>query len=243
MAAREVNYKLIEAVHALSTRVADPHMDQAVMEDRLGVTITDTMPLTPPTESPEVMGYAEAVFKRRSMRNFVDARLSRRHCSTLLGTLSSDGGYAAGTDAARSEAIAVGLLVGNVDGLPSGFFLLDRRKASLGLVRKGSMLNEMAQVCLGQRWLAKSALHVLFLTNLELLERLRGPRGYRHAMLAAGRLGQRLYLAATSMRLGCCGIGAFYDGEAAQLLGLNDETALLYLVAVGQVRKWSQHHS
>ena len=64
-----------------------------------------------------------------------------------------------------------------------------------------------------------------------------GPRGYRYAMLAAGRLGQTIYLGATALGLGCCGIGALYDEEARQLLGLNKKAALLYLVAAGPVKR------
>jgi nitroreductase len=55
-------------------------------------------------------------------------------------------------------------------------------------------------------------------------------------MLAAGRMGERLYLLATAMGLGCCGIGAFYDQEAAHLLGLNSHSRLLYLVGVGKIK-------
>jgi nitroreductase len=55
-------------------------------------------------------------------------------------------------------------------------------------------------------------------------------------MLTAGRMGQRLYMAATAMGMECCGIGAFYDGEAAELLGLNEGSRLLYLVSVGLVK-------
>jgi nitroreductase len=69
------------------------------------------------------------------------------------------------------------------------------------------------------------------------LQRAWGPRGYRYAMMTAGRLGQRLYIAATAMGLGCCGIGALYDGEARELLGLNESSRLLYLVAVGVVKR------
>ena len=42
---------------------------------------------------------------------------------------------------------------------------------------------------------------------------------------------------ATALDLGCCGIGALYDGEARELLGLNEESALLYLVATGPVKR------
>ena len=99
----------------------------------------------------------------------------------------------------------------------------------------------MAGVCLDQAWLTNSSVHFLFLTNLKLIERAWGPRGYRYAMMAAGRMGERIYVAATSLGLGCCGIGAFYDNEAAELIGLNRESRLLYLVAVGRIKsllKW-----
>ncbi|MBW1733381.1 MAG: nitroreductase family protein [Deltaproteobacteria bacterium] len=49
-------------------------------------------------------------------------------------------------------------------------------------------------------------------------------------------MGERIYLAASSLGLGCCGIGAFYDEEARDLLGLNRESRVLYLVDVGPVK-------
>ena len=92
-------------------------------------------------------------------------------------------------------------------------------------------------ICLDQAWLANAAVHFLFISNLDLVDQVWGPRGYRYAMMTAGRLGERLYLMATAMGLGCCGIGAFYDMEAAELPGLNSASRLLYLVAVGNVKK------
>ena len=76
----------------------------------------------------------------------------------------------------------------------------------------------------------------VFMADLDANDRAWGPRGYRYAMMTAGRMGQRLYLTATAMGLGCCGIGAFYDGEAGQFLGLARSWSLLYLVAAGEVK-------
>ena len=105
------------------------------------------------------------------------------------------------------------------------------------MVAQGAFTEKMARICLDQMWLANAGIHFLFLTNLHVLDRTWGARGYRYAMLNAGRMGQRLYISATAMGLGCCGIGALYDGEAAALLGLNEASVLLYLVAVGAVKK------
>ena len=47
-----------------------------------------------------------------------------------------------------------------------------------------------------------------------------GPaRGYRHAFLEAGMVGERVYLAAGALGLGACAVGAFHDDEAAALVG------------------------
>ena len=114
---------------------------------------------------------------------------------------------------------------------------LDTTQRAWGKVRDGLFTDQMARICLDQMWMAHAAVHFVFLSNLEAVDAIWGPRGYRYAMLMAGRLGERLYLMAEAMGLGCCGIGAFYDDEAAQLLGLNEQTRLVYLVAAGPLKR------
>lgn len=46
------------------------------------------------------------------------------------------------------------------------------------------------------------------------------------------------YLGATALGLGCRGIGALYDSEAKDLIDLNPESSLLYLVASGPVGRF-----
>jgi SagB-type dehydrogenase family enzyme len=61
-------------------------------------------------------------------------------------------------------------------------------------------------------------------------------RGYRYIYLDAGHIGQNLYLAAASLGLGCCTIGAFYDDEVNQLIGVDgQQETVVYLGAVGRV--------
>lgn len=105
------------------------------------------------------------------------------------------------------------------------------------MVAAGEFMARSTSMCLDQEWLVNAGVHFLFLANLEMIERTWGPRGYRYAMLTAGRLGQRLYVAAEAMGMGCCGIGALYDGEAMDMLGLNESSWLLYLVAAGNVKR------
>jgi len=61
-----------------------------------------------------------------------------------------------------------------------------------------------------------------------------GDRGYRYILLEAGHVMQNLNLACTSLGLGSCNIGGFFDDELAGLLGLPvAQEAVLYAVAIG----------
>ena len=61
-----------------------------------------------------------------------------------------------------------------------------------------------------------------------------GDRGYRYANLDAGMLGGRVYLQTVGLNLGCCGIGAYFDDEVSELIGVSpDEELVVYLAAIG----------
>jgi SagB-type dehydrogenase family enzyme len=201
------------------------------MIHELGITPKTWTPMVTPGSWPEIIDYPDAVFRRRSRRNFVKKALSKQAMNALIkGVCRSDG-------SPYDQSVAVGFLVGQAEDMDPGFYLLDRRKESWAQVFSGGLMVKSTSVCLDQAWLVNAGVHFLFLANLEVLDKTWGPRGYRYAMLTAGRLGQRLYVAAEAMGVGCCGIGALYDGEAKEMLGLNQNSRLLYLVAVGNVKK------
>jgi nitroreductase len=59
-------------------------------------------------------------------------------------------------------------------------------------------------------------------------------RGYRHAFIEAGLVGERVYLAAGERALGVCAVGAFYDDEAAAVVGADPAREwVLHLAAIG----------
>jgi SagB-type dehydrogenase family enzyme len=130
----------------------------------------------------------------------------------------------------------MGIIIANVVGLEPGIYFANDSTHSLQRTAQGLFTQSMAHICLDQLWMANAAVHFLFIGDLYDVGPLWGPRAYRYLMINAGLLGERLYLAATAMGLGCCGIGAFYDNEAAQLLDLEDGARLLYLITLGPVK-------
>ncbi len=236
VAAKEMDYPAVREFHQASASLIAEAGRDSEMPHELGVVPETWTRALAPSAWPEIMNYPEALYKRRSRRNFVKEPLSSDHMWALIDSLCTEDSAYSTEGAEYRRTLVIGFLAGEVEGMEPGFYLLDTKETSLGLVMSRDFMESMAHICLDQQWLANAAAHFLFLTNLEIIDRTWGARGYRYAMLSAGRMGQRLYMAATAMGMGCCGIGALYDGEAADLLGLNEASKLLYLVAVGPVK-------
>ena len=233
VASREIDYPEIRAIH-MSGYVP-------VLSETLPPDLLKTLGLTPESWesipagscSGETLPYPEAVFRRRSRRNFIGEPMPLSVFHSILNVLCAK---EAVTRTFYGHRLCIGFVAGGVESLDSGLYLLDRERAAIGLVRPGHFIDQMSHACLDQGWLARAALHFLFMADMEALDRKWGARGYRYAMMMAGSMGERLYLAASSLGLGCCGIGAFYDREVVELLDLSGGSRVLYVVAVGPVK-------
>jgi SagB-type dehydrogenase family enzyme len=233
---REIDYPIIREFH----KPNDSKTIQATPEPEtlqgLGVAPENWKKKISPTIWPEVMDYSEALYHRRSKRNFVKEAISRDSHAALVSSILMEMSPLIVASVEYDRSLFVGFLAEDVEGMEPGFYLLDFAEKTIGLVKRGFFAERMAHVCLDQMCLKHAAVHFLFLANTEYVDHIWGARGYRYVMLEAGQLGQRLYVCATAMGLGCCGIGAFYDEEAATLLGLNKASSLLYLAAMGPVK-------
>jgi len=229
VSAKETDYPAIREIHEAGIQICSGTAKEMVHE--LGLTPKAWVTLEKPESWPEIIDYPDAVLRRRSRRNFIKKPISREALNALVCSMCGN------ERSPYDESVAVGFLVGQAAGMDPGFYLLDRKRESWALAAPGQFMARSTSICLDQDWLRNAGVHFLFLANLDVLEKTWGPRGYRYAMLTAGRLGQRLYVAAEAMGMGCCGIGALYDGEAMDMLGLNQSSRLLYLVAVGTVKK------
>ena len=237
VAGKEIVYPALQEMHLAGARVVTPPGAIPAMMGEVGELPTSWRAIPESKIWPEQMPYGEAVRQRRSRRNFINEALPQAVFHAFTTLLCAGNEVPGSRSQHQRQTLVSGFLAGKVEGLDPGCYWLDPARHRVGMTRPGALLAQMAHICLDQEWLRQASAHFFFATNLELLDRVWGPRGYRYAMMTAGRLGQRIYMAATSFGLGCCGIGAFYDGEAAALLGLNEASAMLYLLAVGPVKR------
>jgi SagB-type dehydrogenase family enzyme len=179
--------------------------------------------------APQEVELLSVVRSRRSRRNFLARPLEEESLAALLAAALP----APGPCQAQALVAPGGPVEGGVYRYLSGPGLL--APVGPGEDRRGGA----ARACLGQAWVGQAALVLVLWADVAGLEELHGPRAYRHAMLAAGRAGQRLYLAATALGLGACGVGAYYDRELAAAAMLPEAGWPLYLVAAGPVKGFS----
>ena len=222
----------VQRIHEASSRVSETKDLQCDMLLECGVRLQQWQPIHFEDSFPEKMNFSQAVMTRRSRRNFVSRPLSRREFQALMQTIwmPDDGHFQ------PFRFVASGMIVGSCEGLDPGQYWIDPFTQAIGQVQPGMFCEEMARIALNQEWMASAGLQFFFVAPLSAIETLWGPRAYRYAMISAGRLAHRIYLGATALGLGCCGIGAFYDRDASALLRLNPSSALLYLVAAGPIK-------
>ena len=189
-----------------------------------------------PSDTVSGLSFGKSLVLRRSRRNF-QARLFGRPLFFALVDRLMNGSDLLKQLTRMETCVKPAVLVQNVEGLDPGYYLVDAEKKQLGCVDEGSRNALMAGACLDQRWLAGASVHVVMTGDLSEMENRLGPRAYRYAMMNAGFLGQIVYLAATSLNLGCCGVGAYFDREVADILDLgSDGEVLFYLLAAGPVK-------
>lgn len=235
-AAQETRYGAINEILSLTSKKKE-YQDENLTNKEIhcSSSIGETVKPIPFDNTPELMAYSQAILQRRSRRNFIRRPISGATFTWLLSLLRQ--GDEKGQRIKWQDFLSIGVLIGDVQGIDPGFYLIESTNRNLALVRPGFLMEDMAHICLDQAWLSNCSSHFLFMSNLLAIEDRWGPRAYRYAMIEAGRMGQRLYLAAESIKLGCCGVGAFYDQEAHQFLNLSPDSRLLYLVGLGPLTK------
>jgi SagB-type dehydrogenase family enzyme len=184
---------------------------------------------------------ARTIAERRSTREYADEPMTLAELAQVLFLatgITNDPWGQARRSAPSSGAlypIETYAVVHNVEGLERGVYHYALREHALELVRPGDFRGHTVDQALGQEFLGECGA-VLFLTQI--LQRMRPKyqdRSYRYGLLEAGHIGENAYLAAVSLGLGACGVGAFLDDQINEMLGVDGtEEAAVYMLAVGR---------
>jgi SagB-type dehydrogenase family enzyme len=129
------------------------------------------------------------------------------------------------------------VVANNVEDLEKAVYHYNIRTHSLEELNTGDFGEEMAHAALGQKMCADAAVVLVWTAMFDRSKWKYAQRAYRYVYLDAGHIAQNLALSATSIGLGSCQIGAFFDDEVNQIIGADGvEESVLYLSVVGYHR-------
>jgi len=181
----------------------------------------------------------EALSARRSVRQYTAEPLPLEVLSRLLhaaqGITEERFAFRAAPSAGALYPIELYPVVHSVAGLASGIYHYAVREHELERLQQGDFRSQVTRAGVFQSFLGQSAVCFLLSAIFQRARWKYRERAYRYILLEAGHVGQNLYLAATSMGLGACAVGAFYDDQFNRLVGLDpEEEAILYVISVGE---------
>lgn len=181
-----------------------------------------------------------AIANRRSQRDFSGVTMSLAELSHILhyssGITEKRYGLRAAPSAGATYPVEVYTAINNIEGLAEGIYHYLIPSHELELVREGDFRQEMSRAALGERMFGLANVILALSAIFQRTQRRYGERAHRYILFEAGHIAQNTYLVATSMGLGACAIGAFYDNEFNRVLGLDGKNeSVLYLIAVGKI--------
>jgi SagB-type dehydrogenase family enzyme len=196
------------------------------------------LPVVSPIEGPPL---AELLNQRRSVRAFSPRPVTLTELSHLLHMSTGITDRRDPTLYFRSIPSSGALyplevypILFAVDGATPGVYHYDVLRHRLELLRAGDFRQEVFQAAVAQEMVLHCALVLVITGMFSRVHFKYVDRSYRYMLLEAGHLGQNVYLAATTLGLGPCGVGAFFDDDLNRLIDVDgwDETTV-YLLTIG----------
>jgi len=125
------------------------------------------------------------------------------------------------------------VIANDVGKLKSGLYHYAIQSHQLERLRDGDLSRSIAMAALGQAICATAPVVFVWTAIVERLKWKYRQRAYRYIYLDAGHIAENLALAAVSLGLGTCQIGALFDDEVNRILDIDgtEETAIYMSVA------------
>jgi len=197
----------------------------------------------PETLSVKDKNLRRAIEERTSVRKYLRTPVGLEELSFLLWctqgikkVIRGSATFRTVPSAGARHALETYLLVNNVEALKAGLYWYSALRHGLILIDEGEQLAEqLVSACLGQRFVAQSAVTFIWTASSYRMTWRYSERGYRYLFLDAGHVCQNLYLAAEAIECGVCAIAAFSDDAVNEFLKIDGEEQFsLYIATVGK---------
>jgi SagB-type dehydrogenase family enzyme len=168
---------------------------------------------------------------RRSRRTYGDRKLTETEVAQLLWAgqgLTSARGYRT----APSAGALYPMSLYYADDV--ALWRYEPRRPGLAKAVDGDVRRDLAAAGLDQAPLKRAPGIIIVVAKPAICAAKYGERAERYCTLEAGHIAQNVLLAAETLGLGACPVGAFRDGQVRDVLELGDDYLPLYLIPVGE---------
>ena len=126
------------------------------------------------------------------------------------------------------------IIINNVEKIAQGVYHYNIEHHLLEEIKRGDFRSAITKAALDQMMCYHSSVVFVWTAIYNRSKCKYGQRAYRYIYLDAGHIAANLALSATSINLGTCQIGALYDDEVNQIIGVDGITeSTIYLSVVG----------
>jgi SagB-type dehydrogenase family enzyme len=201
---------------------------------------------------PELVGkmsVEEALFQRRSRRNYTGLALSVQKLSQVLWAaygitlprkdyIFLRGGLRTSPSAGALYPLEIYVLIGNVKGIKSGVYKYLSNGHKIVRTIDKDLRSNLSEAALNQEMIREAPIVIFYSAVFSRCADKYGKRGReRYVYMEVGHSAQNVYLQAEALHLGTCVIGAFNDDKVKEVLDLPLEEAPLYIMPVGHYFK------
>jgi SagB-type dehydrogenase family enzyme len=194
----------------------------------------------PKFEPGQPMSLDKTLRQRKSIRDYLAGPISKGQLSYLLwastGIQRVEDGYEFRTapSAGALYPIETYIVANNVKSLEAGVYHYAIQQHQLELLQQRDLRRQIAAAALGQNMCATAATVFIWTAVFERCKWKYSQRAYRYIYLDAGHIAENLALAAVSLNLGTCEIGALYDDHVNAIIGIDGtEESTICMAAVG----------
>ncbi len=193
----------------------------------------------PPFEPSRAMSLDQTLKSRKSIRDFLPKSISKGQLGYLLwsstGIQRVEEGYEFRTapSAGALYPIETYIVANDVKDLESGIYHYSIQKHQLEQIRLGGFGRQVTAAALGQGMCATASVVFIWSAMFERCKWKYSQRAYRYIYLDAGHIAENLALAAVSLNLGTCEIGALFDDQINAIIGIDgiEESTICMAVA------------
>ena len=182
----------------------------------------------------------EAIARRKSIRLYSGEPLAGEALSFLLwasggvGRTERGNVYRTAPSAGALYPIETYLAIQGVVGIDPGIYHYALKDHALEELKKGQYGHDITQAALGQKMCLNAAVVFIWTAIFYRSKWKYKERAYRYIYLDAGHIAENLALAATSIGLGTCQIGALFDGEVNSIVDVDGkDESVVYMSVVG----------